>query len=529
MQRQSDWTGILVIALVGVVLFGAVDYSGDYAINDDWGYATPVRWWVEDGRLALTHWQSMPLLTQLAMGIGWAEIFGYSPESLRRLTLTLALVASLSVYGLARRLDLSPGPALLAALLPLASPIFLGLSYTFMTDVPFAAVLLISTLCFAQSFRSGGVTSFALGVVFLLLAILLRQTALALAVALVLAEPMARGFSLLRVLRSIAVLVVSVSLYWITADAIADSIGLPYYYELKTDAVLRFALAALRQEYETLLVAPQAILRASALFGLTLLPVLPFLWPKRGQMGFLGVGTAIILIAGLTWASARLETGVFFAAPGDMLTAEGLGPRHLEGRLPDGGLWAIAASGLGHAVTILALFTALRRQKSPPPARTGIQALLFLTGAILYAPHVVADTWNFDRYALLPAILLSLVVLSRTDTDRPAAGGLSTGLVAVGLALSLVLVHDFFRWQDARYDLIASLDRPASEIDGGFEFNNRAVLLTDPPEAHALQLVSTRGRPIRIVHRPRLADTVLDQREVPQLLGLRTAHIYAVE
>ena len=91
------------------------------------------------------------------------------------------------------------------------------------------------------------------------------------------------------------------------------------------------------------------------------------------------------------------------------------------------------------------------------------------------------------------------------------------------------MVQDFFRWQDARYDLIASLDRPPSDIDGGFEFNNRAVLLADPDDAHDLQLVSTAGRRVRIVARPRLADEVIASREVVQFLGLRRVHIYAVE
>ena len=525
MERQSDWAALALIAVLGVVLFVTVDYSGDYAINDDWGYAAPVRWWHEMGALQLSAWQSMPLLTQIGLGIAWTEAFGYSQEALRSLTLTLALVTSLAVYGIARRLDLPSGVALLAAVLPLASPVFLGLSYTFMTDVPFAAIMCVALYFFVRSFTGGGEGSFALGVIFLLLAVLLRQTALALAVAIVLAEPAARGYSPLRFVRSLVVLGVAIATYLVSADVIETSIGLPYYYDLKSDAVLRFALAALTADVETLLGAARAFLKASAILGVVLLPFLPLLWPRRGQFGFLGYGSGIIVLAALTYGSALLEAGVLFPYPGDGLTAIGLGPRHLEGPLPDAGVYAITATGLGHAVTVLAAFTAFRKA----PRTNGAARLLALTATILYAPHVIADTWLFDRYAILPALLFALVVLTRIRPDGPVRLALATAATIASVALGLLLVQDFFRWQDARYDLIASLDRPADQIDGGFEFNNRAVLLTNPPEPHRLQLVSTTGRPIRIVKRPRLADTVIDTREVPQLLGLRTATIYAVE
>jgi hypothetical protein len=54
-----------LFAAIAAILFFAFDYAGEFSINDDWGYSTPIRWWTEDGRLALTHWQSMPLVTQL--------------------------------------------------------------------------------------------------------------------------------------------------------------------------------------------------------------------------------------------------------------------------------------------------------------------------------------------------------------------------------------------------------------------------------------------------------------------------------
>ena len=264
MTRGQITLAAALFGTVALALFLSFDFSGDYAINDDWGYSTPIRWWVMDRQLALTHWQSMPLISQLLLGVVWAEVFGFSQGALRQLSLVLALTTCTAVFACARALALPFFVCLLCALLPLASPIFVGLSYSFMTDIPAAALVTLSLVFLIRSFSrpGGGGWDYAIGIVFLLLAVLLRQTSLALALAMLLAEPVARGFTARGLARNLAVVVAASAVYLAATALLRAEIGLPTAYDAKTDAMLGFIgdilalnLGALRQTLRAVLVA----------------------------------------------------------------------------------------------------------------------------------------------------------------------------------------------------------------------------------------------------------------------------------
>lgn len=152
MTRSQITLATTLFVAAALALFLSFNFSGDYAVNDDWGYPTPVRWWVVDRQLSLTHWQSMPLISQLFLGVAWAEVFGFRQGALRQLSLVLALTTCAAVFACARALALPDSICLLCALLPLASPLFVDLSYSFMTDVPAAALAALSLLFLIRSF-----------------------------------------------------------------------------------------------------------------------------------------------------------------------------------------------------------------------------------------------------------------------------------------------------------------------------------------------------------------------------------------
>ena len=89
------------------------------------------------------------------------------------MTLVFALITCSALFVCARNLQLPISVCLLSALLPLASPIFVGLSYSFMTDVPAAAFVMLSLSFFIRSFNKsdGGSVDYSMGFVFLLLAV----------------------------------------------------------------------------------------------------------------------------------------------------------------------------------------------------------------------------------------------------------------------------------------------------------------------------------------------------------------------
>src|SRR5207248_711133 len=83
----------------------------------------------------------------------FAHLFGFSHTTLRISTLVLAGSGVLAFYLLLREL-LDPGRALLGALLLLFNPLFVFLSYSFMTDVPFLSLALWALFCYVRALRA---------------------------------------------------------------------------------------------------------------------------------------------------------------------------------------------------------------------------------------------------------------------------------------------------------------------------------------------------------------------------------------
>lgn len=532
----------VLLCLIALILLFSFDFYGDFAINDDWGYSTPIRWWVEDRMLALTHWQSMPLFTQLVFGGIWTEIFGFSQGALRQMTLVFALITCSALFVCARNLQLPISVCLLSALLPLASPIFVGLSYSFMTDVPAAAFVMLSLSFFIRSFNKsdGGSVDYSMGFVFLLLAVLLRQTSVAIALALVVAEPAARGFSLRQMARPLTVLVTVILAYVAFNVILQEYFTLPRAYGSKTSGLLTFVGDVFAANFGAFLQTMKALLIASSQFGLIALPIMPIfssiLW-RRGR-GHILVTAGITAI--LTVASLVIGVGVLSPSGGNMLTAEGIGPRNITGEIGVSNVAICLITTIGHfgfACSVLvaasSIGTTIHEGGLATKNVRGGTLLLFLTAILLFAPHTVAYSAIFDRYALLPSILLVLVVLRVVYPISFSKESVwSSGvIIGAGFALSLLLTADFFRWQEARYTLIDRLLSDGfmeGDIDGGFEYNNLIVVLERPEEAVSMNLVNGTDRQVRLTKRPNLGEEVIFVEEYSRFFGLGLGQVYAV-
>jgi len=431
---------------------------------------------------------------------------------------------------------------LLSALLPLASPIFVGLSYSFMTDVPAAAFVMLSLSFFIRSFNKsdGGSVDYSMGFVFLLLAVLLRQTSVAIALALVVAEPAARGFSLRQMARPLTVLVTVILAYVAFNVILQEYFTLPRAYGSKTSGLLTFVGDVFAANFGVFLQTIKALLIASSQFGLIALPIMPILsnilW-RRGR-GHILVTAGITAI--LTVASLVIGVGVLSTSGGNMLTAEGIGPRNITGEIGVSNVAICLITTIGHfgfACSVLvaasSIGTTIHEGGLATKNVRGGTLLLFLTAILIFAPHTVAYSAVFDRYALLPSILLVLVVLRVVYPISFSKESVwSSGvIIGAGFALSLLLTADFFRWQEARYTLIDRLLSDGfmeGDIDGGFEYNNLIVVLERPEEAVSMNLVDGTDRQVRLTKRPNLGEEVIFVEEYSRLFGLGLGQVYAV-
>src|SRR5262245_31806689 len=131
---------LLLLVFVWVVVVFVVNPIGDFPLNDDWAYGSAVRTLVEPGDLRLSYWSATNLFVPVVWGALFCSPLGFSFTALRLSSLVLGLVGVLATYGLLREARAPAGLALLGALVLAFSPIYFSLSFTFMSDVPFAAI-----------------------------------------------------------------------------------------------------------------------------------------------------------------------------------------------------------------------------------------------------------------------------------------------------------------------------------------------------------------------------------------------------
>ncbi len=151
-----------LVALFGLIVW-LVDPRGDFPLIDDWGYALPIENWLSTGELRFTGWQSMTLIAQLIWGTLFSAPFGFSFTAVRVSTLVAAIFAVLAQASVVRSLGGDQTSARWAGLALVANPVFLLLSFTFMTDIPFLAIALASTACLVRALKTDSTRAWVIG------------------------------------------------------------------------------------------------------------------------------------------------------------------------------------------------------------------------------------------------------------------------------------------------------------------------------------------------------------------------------
>ena len=118
--------------------------AGDFPLNDDWAYAWSVRHFLETGELRISEWASAAAVLQVFWGALFAKLAGgFSFEALRISTLVFSVVSPIALCWMLRRQGVARAGAALAAITLLTNPIFVHLSYTFMTDVFYFGLMVL--------------------------------------------------------------------------------------------------------------------------------------------------------------------------------------------------------------------------------------------------------------------------------------------------------------------------------------------------------------------------------------------------
>lgn len=482
------WLVLLFAAIYGL-WFLVVSPRGEFPLNDDWAYARSAQYLLDTGQLRISQWAAAAVVFQTYWGALFAQLLGgFSFTALRVSTLAFSFISGLALYALLRQLELSNRTATLGALALIANPLFVYLSYTFMSDIFYLGLMLLSLTFYLRGLKQFSGGSLLAGSVFAAGAYLSRQLGLALPLAVM-----------------AALVIREKRLPWreiFMAELIpcGTILGHTLWLQYVHGVPWGFALNAVQNSARIMLqpIAPviiaQRLLLSLLYMGLFALPAsiaqsfsLAAL-PKR-RLIRLGKLYGIWIVAlGLFVFLQVLLTRRPMPYLSNVINMEGIGLLALNGHkipvTPAWVFWLVTAIAPFAGAAQGALWTEalldLRREAHSPVFTLVIVSLLM---AIPIAASVVL----WDEYLLVFVPLgLYLTLRLRPVSRRGVLLGIC--VCAAFMGYSLIEMDDHFAWNSARWEagqaLVAQGVHPEN-IEGGLEWDGWYAFETAWPQAMA--------------------------------------------
>ena len=495
---SAGFPGIRDFILLGIVWTLAiflVNPTGNFPLNDDWIYAFTVEKCLLEGKLHFLNWASTRAYPHVFIGIISCFLFGFSQEVLRFSTILLGFAGILTTYALLKQAEEPKQKQtipLLGALLLAVNPIYLELSNTFMTDVPFYVVFVTSVYYFSRFLKNNSNRDLWLGTGWACLAIAYRQFGIV--------APLAFSATLLfrkikprrNILMILAPALCAIGVFWF----INQSYGgvdptAPMKYHGYWDHFLRPDIAG-----NALYLLKICI----AYSGLFFLPLLIFITSKiiaqssgNKIMPSLFI-LSLVAVAGVWWGAGGENWMPFAKNIGNIMTPWGLGPFPLKGNA--GGFFSSLAAHpvFWSGVTVFSFFGAVLflffciraawqtfypvNDGKPSDGNRLFAALMML----IYFLILVFFPQFYDRYLLVffPSVFMILSLQTVNNAAQPLKNARKISwvgflILAVMGIFSVAGTHDYLwlnrtRWK-ATQELMEKEKISPERIDGGYEFN----------------------------------------------------------
>jgi hypothetical protein len=477
---------LVILYLLAIFL---VQPSGDFPLNDDWSYAVLVRTLLFDHDWRPSGWNSAPIITQSLLAAPFCLFTTCSYEALRVFSLVCGLVLLVSSYFLFRRVTRSEFTAGLATTAVALNPVNFQLSFTFMTDIPFAALLTLSMLAFLKTLRSDSIALYVAACLLAVAATLCRQLGLCVPLAYLAMSAFVPGLRGRRIVRAALPLVLCISTFALFELWLQQTGRLPALYHQNEGVIL----SNLRDPALLIKLVIANLTIAFLYFGLFGLPVLilrqlpPVGWPNPWlRWTPRCVAAVAVLCACIVFSLVRM-----MPAGHNILIKQGLGPLTLRDGYVLGldnvpslpvPFWvvvtALSVIGLFKLAELVASFSLrliIERGDVTAEGRTDAVFAFLCTGAYL-TPLIVGRF--FDRYlmAFLPIVLMFVLAATTAVPREHLWRNAVAGALCAAFAIFAVLgTHDYLSWNRARWEAIADAQRldgaTVTTMDGGFEFN----------------------------------------------------------
>ncbi|MFH2203527.1 MAG: glycosyltransferase family 39 protein [Elusimicrobiota bacterium] len=512
-------------------------WTADVPLNDDWSYLIPTLRLAEEHILRLTGDSPTTHVLHVLVGALWTKVWGGGIGGLKVLMLLWHFAGSLFLLRLLVEENVPESTALLGTLTYAGNPILLTLSATFMTDIPYLTLSIISLFFYLRALRGENGRWILYGSLAAAGAYLIKQLGLFLPAALTLT--LWRGGRLRRG---------SLLLAWTPLAAAFAGHQLWYHFihgptwAGTADGVY---LRAFRLLGDPCALLKDGSLHAAgmflclALFLLPLLAGLAFSRPRKTRRRRPGLPLALYGIAALGLVAGfgkfpYLENSIYDT---------GLGTPTLAGTIDKtAGIfgWPLFWEGVT-AVALLGGWALLTRLRSVLTERRREPAVLLLAfAALLQLAVPLLTTRYFDRYTLygLPALIGLLCLITQRERFSARA---AWSVLALGVMIGIAGTADYIAWNQAKWRLgrsaIASGTEPAM-IEGGHDWDlywtyekEMAKLLRSKPlqEIREWEWLETQPRAARISFTPPKAGAAAaleEPYETPLRLGPAYLYLY---
>lgn len=469
LKSYQHHIGITLLWLLSILI---VNPTGDFPLNDDWAYAISIKHWLETGYFKLFDWGEMSLVAHIGWGYLFSTIFGFSFTVLRWSTLIFSLFGLFGIFKLVNHLNGSNTFAWLAVLLTFYNPIYFSLSFSFMTDVPFMALMLWSFIYLLKFDQTESRIDLLFALLFCIWALLIRQLALVLPVSWFFARIISRKNNWRVTLLPIAVLLASYFIYTFSMK----HFGL--LQERYNDKLGLIMSTISDPDLKLLRNVPGYLFVIMAYLGFLLAPFHAQYFNKKPNWLFLA-GLYTFIITGLL-----IYLDKTIPCLDNVWIDFGVGPTTLfdyynnftsspDPRAPKV-LW-IVVSAIGVFCSFVWFeklklwWIDFRTNKQPNFKNT-----FALTSIIIYvSPFLLVGI--YDRYliCLIPFVLV-LLMQKENIIKILKFKTLSFVFVAILAIFSLFATHDYISWNRVRWQVLGDLQKtgiPITQIQGGAEFS----------------------------------------------------------
>jgi len=467
----------LALLVAGFLLVAAIiSPARSYPVFDDWAYAQATKS-LANGQFVHHEWIVATDVVPQALGALSVRLFGFSFTSLTLVGLGFGLLGVVAMYLLLKQVGVSPGASALGAATLALNPHYVFLSYSFMTDVPFVALVIVASLLLARGMQGYGEVWLWLGSAATVLAYLTRQHGILLAVAALGYLWWSRRWTWRRALSVALLPAVALAVYtlWEAAQ--------PMRLELYLEAQMRAGIPMLSaQWFGSRLQMMTWVLEVTGLF---LAPILRL--PRRLWIA-LPIWTTLLVIqvrSMLAGVSLFPENGSVIDHTGFAMFGYNSTPVLSE--------WVWTALGmLGSLLISLQVAHFIERtvdwfRRKPWRKRSESDPVLMIyaSGLLMAAAIFSLTPFVYDRY-ILPVLPALIVASLRRPVDVGAEGTVVErskyitvaarwGSVAVLAAFSLGALHDYKEHAEARWaagEELLSQGVSARQVFAGFEWEN---------------------------------------------------------